>query len=147
MFNLYELFKKYNVEHLFPWEAYRLENNLTVKINPASDMLYPFHKGDLFQFVSHSTYRPGKELHVKNISDQVRDAFPPRVKSTGSQTTTEYEMYSSKIVEKINLVKVINLSDPEFNFEMLNFTLIGAPLMSELLVFMMQEIQRVTLKK
>lgn len=141
MFNLYELCRKYNIEHLIAWEAYRLENNLTVKINPDADILFPFNEGDMFQFVSYSTYRPGKELWVRNISDQVRDAFQP--KNRGVTESAGYDLYSSKIVEKIDLTKVIDLGDKNFNFDLLSFTLIGMPMFSELMIFMLQEISKI----
>lgn len=140
MFNLYELFRKYNIEHLYAWEAYRLENNLTVKIKPEADILYPFNEGDMFQFVSYSTYRPGRELWIQNISDQVRDAFQP--KNKGKTLAAGHELYASKIVEKIDLTKVIDMKDGNFSFDRLNFTLAGTPMFSELLVFMLQEISR-----
>jgi len=145
VFNLYELLKKYNIEHRYAWEAYRLENNLVVKIKPESDPLYPFHEGDIFQFVSYSTYRPGMDLHIQNISDQVRDSFKPRLK--GLTEKSGYEMYSSKVIQVIPLIKVINLDDAHFNFDRLNFTLSGMPMFSELVVYMLQEISKAKLSK
>lgn len=142
MFNLYELFRKYNIEHKVSWEAFKLENGLIVKIEPESDPLYPFNVGDIFNFISYSTYKSGHPLYIQNISDQVREEFQPRIKRLGVNSQPEYDLYSSKIIKKIDLIKVIDLKDKDFNFSLLNFTLIGIPMFAEILVFMMQEIQR-----
>lgn len=137
-FDLYGLYDRYNLSHTLPWEAYRLENGLIVKINPTSDAEYPFKVGHTFKFVSHSLYRVGQPLFIKGVSGEVRDRFPPNVVEIRPNGETVFSLYETKVVEKIPLTRVIAPSDPDFDWELLDFTLNGAALFSELLVWMMR---------
>jgi hypothetical protein len=139
-FNLYEMFQKYGVAHLQPWEAYRLENNLLVKIDPSSDTKYPFNVGDNFEFVSYNMYKAGHPLFVHNLSSSVMESFQINVKNFDENSNPDYILYKSKIVEKVDLIKVIDLDNPKFDFDLLAFTLNGLPLFSELIAFMFKEI-------
>jgi hypothetical protein len=144
LFNIYECFKKYGLEHVVPWEAYKLENNLVVKILPESDTAYPFKVGHSLSFVSFDRYKVDRKgihpLYVYNLDDAARDMFPQRIKSMGPDGEPQYATYTFKIIEKVDLLKVIDLGRSDYNFDLLNFTLAGTPLNSELLVFMMKEI-------
>lgn len=146
MFNLFQCFQKYGLEHIVPWEAYKLENNLIVKILPESDIAYPLKVGQTFSFVSYDRYRSGPlgvfPLYIYNIDDTARDAFPLRITAIGADGEQSHATYSFNIIEKIPLPKVIDLDDSNYDFDLLNFTLSGIPLNSELLVFMMKEISR-----
>lgn len=137
-FDLYGLYDRYNLAHTLPWEAYRLSNGLIVKINPSSDSEYPFKVGHTFKFVSHSLYRVGQPLFIKGVSGEAREKFPPNVVEIRPNGETVFKMYESKIEEKIPLTRVIAPSDPNFDWEMLDFTLNGATLFSELLVWIIQ---------
>jgi len=140
MFNLYEMFQKYGVAHLQPWEAYRLENNLLVKIDPSSDTRYPFNVGDNFEFISYNMYKLGHPLYIYNLSSIVMDSFQVNVKNFDENNSPEYVPYKSKIIEKVDLIKVIDLDNPKFDYELLAFTLNGLPLFSELIAFMFKQI-------
>lgn len=146
MFNLYQCFQKYGLEHIVPWEAYKLENNLVVKILPESDLSYPLKVGHNFSFVSYDRYRSDRNgifpLYIYNLDDTAREAFPLRLKGIADNGEQSFTTYSFRIVEKIPLPKVIDLEDANYDFDLLNFTLTGIPLNSELLVFMMREISR-----
>lgn len=137
-FDLYSLYDRYNLAHTIPWEAYKLENGLTVKINPVSDPEYPFKIGHTFKFVSHSLYRVGQPIYVKGIASEIREAYPPNVTEIRSNGETVFKLYESKVVEKIPLTRIINPSDPDFDWSLLDFTLNGATLFSELLVWIIQ---------
>jgi hypothetical protein len=137
-FDLYGLYDRYNLAHTIPWEAYKLENGLVVKINPVSDPEYPFKIGHTFKFVSHSLYRVGQPIYVKDISGEIRDLYSPNITEIRPNGETVFKLYESKIVEKIPLVRVINPSEPDFDWSLLDFTLNGATLFSELLVWIIR---------
>lgn len=137
-FDLYNLYDRYNLAHTIPWEAYRLENGLVVKINPTSDPEYPFKIGHTFKFVSHALYRVGHPIYVKGVSSEVRDLYPPNVTEIRSNGETVFKLYESKIVEKIPLVRVICPENSNFDWDLLDFTLNGATLFSELLVWIIR---------
>lgn len=142
MFNLFECYKQYGLEHQVAWEAYRLENGLTVKINPDADPEYPLKQGAAFEFVSYAAYRPTKPMVVKDINESIRDKYQPMVKALNTNAAPQYNMYRTKIVEVIHLPRVIDLNHPDYNFDLLNFMLNQSILPAELLVFMMQEIAK-----
>jgi hypothetical protein len=138
MFNLYEMYDRYNLAHTLPWEAYKLENGLIVKINPASDPEYPLKIGHTFKFVSHALYRVGHPIYIKDLNGDVRDKFSPNVIEIRPNGETVFKLYESRVVEKIPLVRMINPEDPDFDWSLLDFTLNGAALFSELLVWIIR---------
>jgi len=138
IFNLYDMYDKYNMSHMIPWEAYKLENGLIVKINPASDSEYPFKIGHTFKFVSHALYRVGHPIFIKDVSGDIRDKYSPNVLEIRPNGETVFKLYESTVVEKISLPRVINTSDQNFDWSMLDFTLNGSALFSELLVWIIQ---------
>lgn len=146
MFNLYECYRKYNIEHMIAWEAYELDNGLTVKINPSADPHYPFKKGQDFSFISHDVYsKPGntkESLFIYNVDQATREKYPEVITGLDIKGQPVRVLHQAKVVEVKPLVKVIDL-DHDFDFEWLNFTLNGAPLFAELLVYMMKEISEV----
>ena len=141
MLNLYELFEKNGIVHHIPWEAYRLDNGLVVKIDVSSDPRYPFKVGEKFEFISHRIYGNGGALYILHLTPDNAEKFPERI--TGIENGQPvYEKYQAHIIEKIDLYKVIDLNQEKIDFELLNFTLNGMPLYSEVLVYMMQEIHK-----
>lgn len=140
VFNLYEMYKKARIEHLIAWEAYQLENELVVKIDPMSDKGYPFKIGQTLSFVSHNKFTAETPLYIYDINDEIRDNFPEIVEKIDHNGKVTYKLYHLKVTKIIDLIKVIDLDNPKFDFELLNFTLNGAPLFAEILVYMMQEI-------
>lgn len=139
LLNLYQLFEKNGMAHLVPWEAYRLDNGLVVKIDVGADPRYPFKVGDQIEFISHSRYNEKGRLYILNHNPEIVERYPERV--IGVQNAgAVHEKYRANIIEKINLYKVIDLSRDDIDFELLNFTLNGMPLFAEVLVYMMQQI-------
>ena len=138
MFNLYEMYDRYNMSHTIPWEAYKLENGLIVKINPASDSEYPFKVGHTFKFVSHALYRVGHPIFIKDVCGEIRDRYSPNVLEIRPNGETIFKLYESVVVEKIPLPRMIDTADPNFDWGLLDFTLNGAALFSELIVWMIK---------
>jgi len=139
MLNLYELYEKNGIAHQLPWEAYRLDNGLVVKIDVGVDPRYPFQVGDKFEFISHRRYNERGGLYLLNYNPEIAEKYPEHVVGIENGDPV-YEKYSANIIQKIDLCKVIDLTKESFDFELLNFTLNGFPLYAEVLVYMMQEI-------
>jgi len=141
MLNLYQLFEKNGVAHLIPWEAYRLDNGLVIKIDVGSDSRYPFKVGERVEFISHRRYNEGGALYILNYNPEIAEKYPERIVGIDNGEPV-YEKYTATVIEKIDLYKVIDLSQEKFDFELLNFTLNGMPLYAEVLVYMMQTIHQ-----
>jgi len=149
--NIYDCYKQYGFETSIPWEAYKLDNGLIVKISPQSDPRYPLAVGDEFNFISYNKYKDSFGLAIKDITEDVRSEYPERphsilYPSSGGKPETTYTIYESKVVEKIAFPRILTLSDPDYDFGLLNFFFNGTPLLSEILVFMMQSIANNKLK-
>lgn len=145
MLNLYELFEKNGVAHLIAWEAYRLDNGLVVKIDVGVDPRYPFKVGEKIEFISHRRFNEQGALYILNYNPEIAEKYPERVVGIENGDPV-YDKYQAGVIEKIDLYKAIDLSKPNIDFDLLNFTLNGMPLYAEVLVYMMQQIHTLAMK-